>query len=111
MESEKINKNGLLKKYMRNSPIKWKMSFAMIPTQVLMDERLSRSSLLVFWALTVHLFRGKEYCFPSLKTLQQESHSSRPTVIKAIKLLEQFGYLQVERTEHKNNRYYLKVKA
>jgi biotin operon repressor len=111
MESEKLNKNGILKRYLRNSPIKWKMGFAMIPTAVLMDERLTRSSLVVFWALTVHLFRGKEYCFPSLTTLQKEAHSSRPTIIKAIKSLEEYGYLQVERTERKNNKYYLKVKV
>jgi hypothetical protein len=43
MESEKWNKSGLLKKYIRNSPMKWKMGFAMIPTQILMDERLAHS--------------------------------------------------------------------
>ena len=98
MESEKWNKSGLLKKYIRNSPMKWKMGFSMIPTQILMDERLSRSCLVVFWVLTVHIFRGKRFCFPSTATIAKEAHSSRPTVIKAIKELEQYGYLEVERS-------------
>ena len=109
MESEKWNKNGLLKKYIRNSPVKWKMGVAMIPTQVLMDERLSRSCLIVFWVLTVHIFRGKKFCFPSLPTIAKEAHSSRPTVIKAIKELEQYGYLEVERSSGGVSKYYSKV--
>ncbi|MGD0630289.1 MAG: helix-turn-helix domain-containing protein [Terracidiphilus sp.] len=109
MESEKWNKSGLLKKYIRNSPMKWKMSFTLIPTQILMDERLSRSCLVVFWVLTVHIFRGKKFCFPSTATIAREAHSSRPTVIKAIKELEQYGYLDVERTSGGVSKYYLKV--
>ena len=89
--------------------MKWKMGFAMIPTQVLMDERLSRSCLIVFWVLTVHMFRGKKFCFPSIPTIGKEAHSSRPTVIKAIKELEQYGYLDVERTSAGVSKYYLKV--
>lgn len=89
--------------------MKWKMGFAMIPTQVLMDEQLSRSCLIVFWVLTVHIFRGKKYCFPSIPTIAKEAHSSRPTVIKAIKELEQNGYLDVERTSGEVSKYYLKV--
>jgi hypothetical protein len=109
MESEKWNKNELLKKCIRNSPMKWKMGFSMIPTQILMDERLSRSCLVVFWVLTVHIFRGKRFCFPSTTTIAKEAHSSRPTVIKAIKELEQYGYLEVERSAGGVSKYYLKV--
>ena len=76
--------------------MKWKMAFTMIPTQILMDERLSRSCLIVFWDLPVHIFRGKKFCFPSTTTIAKEAHSSRPTVIKAIKELDQYGYLEVE---------------
>ena len=109
MESEKWNKSGLLKKYIRNSPVKWKMGFSIIPTQILMDERLSRSCLIVFWVLTVHIFRGKKFCFPSTATIAKEAHSSRPTVIKAIKELENYGYLEVERFPGGVSKYYLKV--
>jgi hypothetical protein len=109
MESEKWNKNELLKKYTRNSSLKWKMGFAIVPTQILMDERVSRSCLVVFWVLTVHIFRGKRFCFPSTATIAKEAHSSRPTVIKAIKELEQYGYVEVERCAGGVSKYYLKV--
>ena len=82
-----MNKKELLKKYTRNAPIKWKQGFSMLPTELLMNPQLSRSCLVVFWVLTVHLFRGKQFCFPSLKTISEEAHSSVPTVIKAIKEL------------------------
>lgn len=106
-----INKDKLLKRYMRNSPSKWKLQgFAMLPNRLLFDEKLSRSSLLVFWILTIHLFKGKEYCYPSLPTISKEAHCSKPTAIKAIKELEMLGYLQVDRTETgRRNKYYLKV--
>ena len=109
MESEKFNQKGLLSKYLRNSPIKWKIGFAMVPTQILMDDRLSRSCLIVFWVLTVHIFRGKKFCYPSTATIAKESHSSRPTVIKAIKELEQYGYLEVERKSGGVSKYFLKA--
>ncbi len=110
MESEKLNKKGLLNKYLRNSPIKWKhQGFALVPTQILMDERLSRSCLVVFWVLTVHIFKGKKFCFPSTTTIAKESHSSRPTIIKAIKELERYGYLEVERKKGGVSKYYLKA--
>ena len=85
------------------------MGFSIIPTQILMDERLSRSCLVVFWVLTVHVFRGKKFCFPSTATIAKEAHSSRPTVIKAIKELEQYGYLEVERFTGSVSKYYLKA--
>lgn len=103
---------NLKEKYTRNSPIKWKkLGFAMLPTALIEDKRLSRSCLVVFWVLTVHMFRGKKYCFPSIETIAQEAHSSRPTVIKAIKELEKYGYLEIEKKDGNVNKYYLKVVA
>jgi DNA-binding transcriptional regulator YhcF (GntR family) len=63
----------------------------------------------VFWVLTVHIFRGKRFCFPSTATIAKEAHSSRPTVIKAIKELEQYEYLEEERSSGGVSKYYLKV--
>lgn len=106
------NSHNLEQKYLRNSPIKWKkLGFAMLPTSLLGDSRLSRSCLLVFWVLTVHLFRGKKYCWPSIKTIAGEAHMSSPTVIKAVKQLKQFGYLEVEGSMQsgKANHYFLKA--
>ena len=112
MEEEDFNKTGYLNKFKRNLPTNWKLlGFAMLPTKILFDERLSRSCMVVFWVLTVHLFHGKKYAFPSISTIQKESHASRPTVIKAIKELEAAGYLEVERVGRTVNKYFLKVRV
>ena len=102
----------LLQKYTAKSPSRWKkLGFAMLPTSLLNDPRLSRSCLVVFWVLTAHLFRGKKYCFPSIKTIADEAHMSSPTAIKAIKQLKQHNYLEIEGSSKsgKANRYFLNV--
>lgn len=109
-----MNKNELLKKYIRNSPIKWKHDgFVMLPHALLFNQNASYASLLVFWVLTAHLFKGKDYCFPSLRVLQDETRLSKNTVLKGIKELKDLGYLEVQgdRKSGKVNKYYLKVKV
>lgn len=107
-----MNKNDLLNKYTRNSPIKWKKKgFCMLPTTLLFDTRLSSFSLVVFWVLTVHTFKGKENCFPTIKTICSEAHISRPTAIRVIRQLEECGYLETEKEKGKSTKYYLKVKV
>ena len=109
-----IDKNYLTKKYLRNSPIKWKnQGFVIIPHELLFNEKVNRPALMVFWVLTAHLFRGKTYCFPSLSALEKETRFSRPSVIKGIKCLKDLGYLEVEggKKTGKVNKYYLKVKV
>jgi len=107
-----INSKELLKKYGKNSPSKWKREgFVMLPHALLFDPRAGLPALMVFWVLTAHMFRGKEYCFPSITTLEEETRLSRHTVIKGIKSLEEMGYLKIERGGgRKTSRYYLKVK-
>lgn len=110
---KKEDTGKLLKRYSQNAPKDWKRTgFAVLPTSVVMDERLSRTALVLFWVLTARTFRGKDYCFPSLRTLEEEVHASRPTVIKAVRELEAYGYLQVQRDRQKRkiNRYFLKAK-
>jgi hypothetical protein len=106
-----FDKKEIEKRILRSSSAKWKhLGFAMLPTRILMDEKLSKSSLLIFWVLTVHIFKGKQSCFPSLETMSNESHCSKPTTIKAIKELEKLGYLEVDRSLGRNsNKYYLKA--
>jgi hypothetical protein len=106
-----FNKEEIEKRILRHSPTKWKhLGFAMLPTKILMDDRLSRSSLIVFWVLTVHIFKGKQSCFPSLNTISEEAHCSKPTTIKTIRELESLKYLEVDRTLGRNsNKYYLKA--
>ena len=107
-----FDKKEIEKRILRNSPSKWKhLGFAMLPTKLLFDNRLSKPAFLVFWVLTIHVFKGKQSCFPSLQTIADESHCSMPTAIKSIKELEKFGYLEVDRSVggRLNNKYYLKV--
>lgn len=105
---EKINYKKTLKTITRNTPIKWKThGFVMLPHALLLEGKVSRSGLLLFWALTIHLFDGKKYCFPGVKTLSKELQYSERHIIRVIKELESAGYLRVERNAGEVNRYYL----
>jgi hypothetical protein len=47
--------NKKVKKYLRNSPIRWKYEgFAIIPNSIVFDEKFGRAALMVYWILTVH---------------------------------------------------------
>ena len=103
-----MNKKEILKKYLRNSPVKWKYEgFVMLPNSLVFNEKIGRAALMVYWILTLHLFRGKEYCFPSLSTLERETRLSRHSVIFGIRQLETNQKLLVERKEGEVNRYKL----
>lgn len=109
-----INKERVLERVTRNSPGRWKeRGFSMLPHSLLNDQRLSRSSLIVYWVLAMHSFRGQKYCFPSLGTIAKECHSSPPTIIKAIKQLREYGHLTVDgdKKSGKVNKYCLKAKV
>ena len=103
------------KKYLETlkvrTPSRWKVKgFAMLPNSLLFADNIGKAELLVFWVLTMHLFRGKEYTMPSVRQIQQEAKISRPTVIAAIQSLEKLGYLEAERTKGRRTKYYLKIK-
>ena len=99
---------GYLQKVTRNSPVRWRNSgFAMLPNSLIFDERVGRSGLLVFWALTIHLFSGKDYCFPSRQTLAKETRLSPRSIPRAIKELTVAKYLIVESKPGEVNRYKL----
>src|SRR5208283_1050219 len=102
-----MNKKEILKKYLRNSPVKWKyQGFVMIPNSIVFNQNIGRAGLMVYWILTLHLFKGKDYCFPSLSTLQRETRLSRHTVIGGIRQLE-FPHLGLTglRRGHSNARF------
>lgn len=105
--------NKFKQKVLKNSPIKWKHSgFAMLPNSLLFQEGIAASELIVFWVLTVHLFKGKQYCYPSLRTIQTEARISRPTVVKALRKLQELGYLKINKgRKDGRNEYELLVKA
>jgi hypothetical protein len=36
-----------------------------------------------YWVLTVHLFKGKDYCFPKINTIAKEARCDHRTVTRA----------------------------
>lgn len=78
-----IFKKGYLQKVTRDSPVRWRNpGFAMLPNSLIFDETIGDAAPLVFWSLTMHLFEGKEYCFPSRKTISHETRLSLRTRVK-----------------------------
>lgn len=90
------------------SSLKWKIKgFTKLPNSILFDNKVSKSGLLVFWALSMHLFKNV-YVFPSISKLQEETKLSRSSVIAGTKNLETVNYIKIQRHCGKANRYYLK---
>jgi len=106
-----IDKEKFMGRFTKNAPGKWKdIGYARLPTRMLMDERLSKPALLVYWVLTARTFKGKESCLPSYSTIATEAHCAKNTAIKAVKELEALGYVSVIRAEQrtrKTNQYSL----
>jgi hypothetical protein len=107
----RMDTGTLLKRYTKNSPIRWKkVGFVMLPHELLFDENLPRAALMVYWVLMVHQFEGKVECHPSLRLLEQETRYSRPTILSAIASLESQRWIQVERGHRKVNKYFVKLR-
>ncbi len=106
-----INKEKSMKRYIRNTPERWKTNgYSRLPNVILFDENISRMGLLVYWVLTARTFKGKEACFPSYETIAREAHCAKNTAIKAVRELEGLGLVVVERAHkgsRKRNRYFL----
>lgn len=93
-------------------PGRWKkVGFALLPNALIFSEGVGRGELLVFWILTMHLFKGKKYAFPSVREIEKEGRLSRHTVISAIRKLEEMGYLITEKKRGKRTKYYLRIKV
>lgn len=106
-----MNKKDLIKKYLQNSPIKWKeIGFVMLPHKILFDDNLKSSDLMVYWVLMVHQFQGKSYACPSHLTIAEEARISRRTVIRSIPRLEKTGWVDIEKNKGKVSKYYVKAK-
>jgi hypothetical protein len=68
----------------------------MLPNSLIFDDKIGKAALLVFWSLTMHFFEGREYCFPSRKTISQETRLSPRTITRALKELQDNHYLIIE---------------
>lgn len=98
---------------MEKAPDGWKTNkFTMVPNIVLFDTRLTIAAKVVFAIIQSHTF-GKDCAYPSLQKIAQEAGCAKNTVIKAIRKLEEIGYLIVDRKrearkKNRANRYYPK---
>ena len=103
--------SSIMDRYTRNVSGKWKISgYSRIPNSAIHEKILSKAALITLWVLTIRTFKGKDVCFPSLRTMESETRYSRNSIIKAIRELEKYGYLRVERAKKgskKTNRYHL----
>lgn len=63
------------------------------------DARLSCSDGAVLTWITRHLSKGKRSCFPGYARLAAKTHLDRGTVIRAVRRLEELGWLAVKRQE------------
>lgn len=106
---EKINLKSKYQSLIKENKGGYKYrGFVMLPHSLLMNEKIKPHALLVFWVLTAHLFKGKEYCFPSIQTIAKEARLSPRMVRYMIKDLEKQGYLEIQSTNGFVNKYYLK---
>ena len=82
------------------------------------DDKLSSTELLVWYTLCSFArwkYQGKQpkladNVFPSIETIAQRAHISRPTVHKALKHLQDLGYVEITSggNEGRSNHYVLK---
>lgn len=105
---EKLNLNKYNKENFNYKGKYKEVGFVAFPRTMFFDKRLGVYHLKVAGVLEVHKFQGKEKCFPSLDTISAESGISRPVVIRCLKELEKFEYLETSKNEGKSTHYYLK---
>ena len=84
------------------------------------DDKLSSTELLVWYTLCSFArwkYQGKQpkladNIFPSYETIAERAHLARSTTAKALKHLQELGYIQVESggSNGRSNRYTLSVK-
>jgi len=101
-----FNFQKALNRYAEKSPEKWKIcGWSCLANRLLFDRRLTKNHLLVCLVIALHHFRGKRYCNPSLRTMASEARLSVQTTLDALKELEGWGWIAVERRPGKANKY------
>ena len=86
-----------------------KNGFTQIPNKMLLSEKIGGNEKLVLCILFMHNM-DNETCFPSRPLIAKESGLYIRTVDKYIKLLEEKGFIRVDRTK-KVNSYKILVKS
>ena len=80
-------------------------NFTILHNEFIDSELLSGNEKLVFIAIKRHLNSESLQAFPSIKTICKHTGMSKPTVVKAIKSLEEKEILSVERRESDERGY------
>ena len=89
--------------------MKWKMGFSIIPTQILMDERLSRSCLDRVLGFNSAYISRKEILFSLNSNDSEGSPLIPPNVIKQSRNLSNMDTLRSKDPAGGVSKYYLKV--
>ncbi|WP_306473030.1 helix-turn-helix domain-containing protein, partial [Bacillus pseudomycoides] len=89
-----------------------KYGFFMIDNEIVDDERLTHKEMAVYMSLCRHANRETGSCFPSLSTIGKKVKMSKNTVLNALKLLIELGYISKENRSsedggHASNIYYI----
>ena len=102
-----FNFQKLFTRYAPKSSERWKThGWSCLTNSLLFDQRLTKNHLLVGLAIGVHHFRGQDYCNPSLRTIAKEARLSLQTTHNAVAELEKLGWLKVEKSPGRPNKYY-----
>ena len=74
------------------------LGFGLIPRRVMRDERLSIGAKVVY-AYLASFAGNKEYAFPGRDLMCNELGISKDSLLKYMRLLKEFGYLEVEQVK------------
>jgi hypothetical protein len=84
-------------------------NFTITDNRIMDDERLGVHELLVYHVLCRHANADRSKpVFPSQETIAEKARCSTRTVIRALKKLEEFGYIRTDRVgKRASNRYFM----
>lgn len=84
-----------------------KQNWTWVENEIFKDERFKAHHKLVYTVLCHHADNKTYQCYPSLKTIVQESSYNKHTVIKAIKDLEEWRYISKETHKKEGTESYM----
>jgi len=82
-------------------------NWAWFNKEIFEDQRLRPIEKLTYLALTYFANNETQACFPSIQKLVEITGLSRRSIFKAIKRLEELGYIHIERHQGGSSTYYL----
>lgn len=64
--------------------------------KIMDDKELDKKCMFLYAVLLTYTNKITKQCYPSLETLGRDTDSSKPTVIKRLKVLEDKGYIKID---------------